>query len=162
MLLQPNQLLARPYFKHPSLKVFTRKEQLDLEKSIALLKAADIHLKNSEQSLKAIAASNGVSPQHLYEIIKSAKATQASKDTEKAAESSESTELPETPLPGFGRKTLFQACTELGLDPTTVIKELKTIGISVTSEITIKELAGNYNKTPQELYAVILGITDAK
>lgn len=145
-----------------SLKVFTRKEQLDLEKSIALLKAADIHLENSEQSLKAIAASNGVSPQHLYEIIKSAKVTQASRDTEKAVKSSESTELPETPLPGLGRKTLSQACTELGLDPTTVIKELKTIGISATSEITIKELAGNYNKTPQELYAVILGSSDAK
>lgn len=50
----------------------------------------------------------------------------------------------------------------MDLDLTTVIQELKAIGISVRSELRIKELDGNYNKPPHELYAVILGFTGAK
>lgn len=143
-----------------SLEAFARKEQLDLEKSIALLEAADIRFENIEQNLEAIATSNRVSPQHLYEIIKSARIKQTGRETEKIVKYREPAQLPETPPPGFGRKTIYQACTELGLDSTTVTNGLEAIGISATSETTIKELVASYNKTPQELYAIILESSD--
>ncbi len=55
-----------------SLKLFSKKQGLDLNKSIGLLKDAGMEFTNSGETIAAIAENNKKSPQDLYEIIKPA------------------------------------------------------------------------------------------
>lgn len=113
-----------------SLKEFAQKERLDQDKSIELLKAAGVQVESSDQSLKAIAAENKLSPQQVYEIIKPAKSLQSGRAGGGTAASGDHALLPDNPQAGFGRKTLTEACTELGLDPGAIATGLKAMGIA--------------------------------
>ena len=53
-----------------SLKMFTKRESLDLAKSMELLEAADIAVSGEKESIKDIADNASKSPQQIFEIIK--------------------------------------------------------------------------------------------
>lgn len=146
-----------------SLREFAQKERLDQEKSIESLKAAGIQIESADQSLKTIAANNGLSPQQVYEIIKPAKNLQAGHAGGRTAGSVGShTLLPDSPLPGFGRKTLSEACTELGLEPGVIASGLKTMGIAAEPGMTMKEIAEGCGKAPAEIYKVIRTLAEGE
>lgn len=46
--------------------------------------------------------------------------------------------LPEEPEAGFGKKTLAQVYTELGLEPVVIIARLKKTGITAEPDVVVK------------------------
>jgi hypothetical protein len=56
-----------------SLKQFSQKERIDLDKALVLLKEAGLQVDDANQSVFAIAKANKISPQQLYVIIKPGK-----------------------------------------------------------------------------------------
>lgn len=139
-----------------SLKEFTQKERLDQEKSINALQAAGVQVESADQSLKAIAAKNKLSPQQVYEIIKPAKVVGTGRPSSgTAARSAGSVLLPDNPQPGFGKKTLREACTELGLEPALVVAGLHKMGIAAEPDMVIREIATGGGKEPREIYEAI-------
>ncbi|HBG18707.1 MAG TPA: hypothetical protein DDY32_05390 [Desulfobulbaceae bacterium] len=143
-----------------SLKEFVQKERLDQDKSIELLKAAGVQVENSDKSLKSIAAENKLSPQQVYEIIKPAKILQPGPAG--GTPSSGGPALLPDPQPGFGRKTLAEACTELGLEPDAIVTGLKEMGIDAKPGMTMKEIAEGCGREPREIYEVIRTLTERK
>ena len=55
-----------------SLKLFTKKLDIDLSKSMKLLRQADIQFEDETQTIIEIAKANNLTPKQLYEIIKPA------------------------------------------------------------------------------------------
>lgn len=138
-----------------SLKEFARKERLDQDKSLELLKAAGVQVESAGESLKAIAAKNDLSPQQVYEIIKPAKIATTERSQGGTAARSGSVPLPDNPPPGFGRKTLAEACRELGVEAPAIVEGLQRQGITAAPGMSIKEIAEGAGKEPREIYEVM-------
>lgn len=139
-----------------SLKGFAQKERLDLEQSITLLQGAGVQVESGAESLKAIAAKNKLSPQQVYEIIKDAKIKEAvSPAGVSTAAPGRGALLLTEPKSGFGRKTLAQACMDLGLEPIVIIAGLKEMGITAEPDMVIKKIAAGAGKEPRDIYQAI-------
>ncbi|MDP3478195.1 MAG: DUF4405 domain-containing protein [Desulfoprunum sp.] len=139
-----------------SLKMFSQKERIDLDKALALMKEAGLQVEGANQTLIAIAKANRLTPQQLYGIIKPAK-TEV-EEVAKAAGSS----FPDEPKPGFGRKTLEEACVELKIDYATVSKGLQAKGLKVEAGKTIHEIAEASGKEPMEIFEDIRAVVLAE
>jgi hypothetical protein len=126
-----------------SLKLFSKKQNLDLEQAMELLKKSDIQFTDSQQTIGVIAKLNKVSPQAIYEIIKPA--TKIKKEGEKVM-------FPETPMSGFGKKTLGALCSEYDLMYQAVRQALAKKGVTADAEMTIKEIAAANDTNPMELF----------
>jgi predicted DNA-binding protein YlxM (UPF0122 family) len=134
-----------------SLKSFTEKMRLDLDKSEELLKQAGYPVENSAASLQTIANRYKVAPQQLYDKIKVAAIAPDPRKGNKAA-------LPESPPPGTGTLKLADLCTQYDLSIQLVIRELKEKGITVSADSTLKEIAAQNKKSPVEVYDLIRSI----
>ena len=135
-----------------SLKMFSQKEQIDLDKALVLLKEAGLRVEGADQTLVAIAQANKLTPQQLYTIIQPAKRAVA--ETEKAG----ATSFPDEPKPGFGRKTLEEACSELKVDLKIVSEGLLAKGMKVEAGQTIHEIAEANGKEPMEIFEAIRSV----
>jgi len=135
-----------------SLKMFSQKEQIDLDKALALLKEAGLQVEGADQTLVAIAQNNRLAPQQVYTIIQPAKKV--------AAEDGKSgtTSFPDEPKPGFGRKTLEEACVELKIDLKAVSEGLQAKGMKVETGKTIHEIAEDNGKEPMEIFEAIRSV----
>jgi predicted DNA-binding protein YlxM (UPF0122 family) len=129
-----------------SLKSFTQKVKIDLDKSMALLNENGIKFENEKETLKSIAAKNNISPQAVYNTILPAKA--------KSTKAS----LPEDHPAGLGKLTLSDLCQKYNLNITKVITGLKQAGWDVNKTIALKEVATTYNISPFEIYEKIQAI----
>lgn len=142
-----------------SLKFFAKKEDLDLEKAIALLKEAGLKVEGEKETLKDIAGSNAMTPKEIYEIIKPAKVQV--KIEMKAGEEApgnagvSAPQLPDHPKPGFGRRTLEEVCAEYQLDLQFMIDGLAKIGINAKADMTIKDISKESGKEPLEIFEAI-------
>lgn len=136
-----------------SLKMFTKRENLDLNKSLELLKAAGISVSGEKEILRDIADREGKSPQQIFEIIKPAAIVPA-----KAADSGAQSGLPETPPSGLGKKTLEEICTEYGLDANQIVKGLESRGIKAEAGAKLKEIAEPQGITPMQMYEMMVEI----
>jgi hypothetical protein len=138
-----------------SLKMFTKKEGIDLDETMALLRQKGLAVRGPNQTLLAISQNNGMTPQQVYAVIKP-----AARMLETPPAGNEPT-FPDEPKPGFGRKTLEQVCTELQLEYGTVVKGLQAKGLTVEPGKTIHEIAEASGKEPMEIFeamrAVVLG-----
>ncbi len=138
-----------------SLKMFSQKEGIDLEKALRLLNEKGLQVAGAEETLLAISQKNNMTPQQVYAVIKPAK-----KETEQRTVGA-APAFPEEPKPGFGRKTLEEVCTELKLEYETVAKGLREKGLTVEAGKTIHEIAEASSKEPMEIFeairAVVLG-----
>lgn len=132
-----------------SLKLFSRKQNLDLNQAMELLKKSDIQFKDSQDTLGAIAQVNKLSPQDIYEIIKPA--ASITKNGEKVM-------FPDTPMSGFGKKTLGALCSEYDMMFQVVRQALAKKGVTAEAEMTIKEIAAANDKNPMELFEDLHGI----
>jgi len=128
-----------------SLKTFSKKMNLDLEKSLALLTQAGFAVESGEMTLEKIARKYSVPPQKIYETIKPAQVIAEQQKEEKG-------QLPESPPPGSGNLTLADFCTQFNLNMKLVVRELKKQGIVATEESTLKKIAADNNTSPIDVY----------
>lgn len=128
------------------LKLFTKKQGLDLDQSLALLQQAGIIVQDSSLPLIDIASANNLSPQQLYSLIEDAKV----KETRGGK-----LPFPDSPSPGFGKKSLAEICAEFDLHFPMIKRRLGEQGIQVTAEQTIKEIAAAYDKKPTDVFYLL-------
>lgn len=129
-----------------SLKMFAKKVDLDLSKSIELLRQAGIRFENETQTINDIAKENNLSPKQVYEIIKPA--------TQKKDAVGHPV-FPDSPPPGFGRKKLAEVCTDFGLDLSKIIHALSKKGVQAEPAQSIKEIAAKNNMEPMAIFEII-------
>lgn len=132
-----------------TLKIFSKKENLDLEQALALLRHAGFTEVADTNTLKQIARKHGLTPQQVYEIIKPARRANTTKGIKGAIT------LPEVPPTGFGRKTLKEFCQEYNLNLDKIIGNLAASGITAKGGLTMKENAEANGKEPIELFNAI-------
>lgn len=128
-----------------SLTTFANKMNLDLEKSMKLLKQAGYSVTDSAVTLKTIGEQNDIPPQQVYETIKPAAVNTA-------AISKNDIALPESPQPGTGRLTLADFCAQYGLNSKWIIRELKKQAINASQELMLKTIADQNSLSPIDLY----------
>lgn len=145
-----------PPFGHAemlSLKVFTKKMDIDLGKAIDELKANGLAFDSAEETLEDIGRRNDISPMNLYLLIK--KFEPAPEPDNLDAYSPESIEV-EFSGTGFGNKTIRSICERLGLDTTTAIARLTSAGVPAGLEQTVKAAAEAADTEAIEIMKVLL------
>ncbi|MFV0438045.1 MAG: DUF4405 domain-containing protein [Desulfopila sp.] len=134
-----------------SLKLFSKKEGLDADRALELLQGKGLTVDSTRETLQDIAAKNTLTPQQVYEIIRPARL-----ETETAAaEEVGGAGFPDHPKPGFGRRTLAEFCTELGLDLDTIVSGLQAQGIACDGSQSIKDIGDANGKEPMEIFEAI-------
>ncbi len=126
-----------------SLKLFSKKQELDLDQAVELLNNAGIQFGDSKDTLAAIAAGNKRSPQDIYQIIKPAARKTAVAGT---------VAFPESPESGFGNMTLTAMCSEYNLMYQVIRRGLEEKNIKVEADMTIKEIAAANGKDPMGVF----------
>lgn len=139
-----------------SLQLFAKKEQLDADKAVELIKAAGLQVESSKETLKNIARNNSLTPQQLYEIIKPAKLDAISTKLEGGTEAISAAEsFPDLPRPGFGKRSLTEVCTELGLNQDMIVAGLNAMGLKCDGSMTIKDISEENSREPLEIFEAI-------
>lgn len=139
-----------------TLKMFTKRENLDIDKSIELLRNEGITVQSSQDIIKDIASMNKKSPQQIYEIIKPA-LLQTEETHDKQVSS-----FPSAPESGWGKKKLSEACDEFGLDLARIINELGEKGVLAEPEMNIKDIAAANDIDPMGVFEAIYEIATSK
>jgi hypothetical protein len=128
-----------------SLKMLCQKEAIDLDKALALLEQQGVQDAGGEQTVLAISQKHRLTPQQVYRIILPAK---EKADTAASA-------FPDAPMPGFGRKTLDQVCTEFKLDCPALVTSLRANGLKVETGKTIHQIAEDNGQEPMQLFEAL-------
>lgn len=136
-----------------SLKLFAKKQALDLDKSMQLLTAAGVAVTGPEETLASIAGANNMTPMQVYEIIKPAM------NQEKTAAG---ITFPDSPPPGFGNMTLGAVCSQYDLVIPTIIRGLKEKNINATPDNTIKDIAKENAVEPMAVFEKLHGLVNQK
>ena len=139
-----------------TLKMFAKRESLDIEKSMELLKEAGIQVDGKEDILKDVASINNRSPQQIYEIIKPA--VTISEPDQKTV----NTRFPDAPESGWGKKKLSEACDEYGLDLSRTLQGLSDKGLVAEAEMNIKEIAAANDMDPMGVFETLYEIAGSK
>ncbi|MBL4903634.1 MAG: DUF4405 domain-containing protein [Desulfocapsa sp.] len=134
-----------------SIKHFAKRQGLDVDKAIELLREANIQINDSSVTLADIAGANELSPQEIFEIMKPA--SNSKKDEEKRS-------FPRSPMTGFGKMTLNAICAEYNLLYQAVRQNLAEKGVKVEAEMSIKEIAAANEKSPMEIFELLYGIVN--
>ncbi len=145
-----------------SLKGFTSRLGLDLEKSRELLDEAGIPVTDDKEMIVDIAKRSGKTPQQIYEIIGSAtfKGTApAQTDEHTPADQVDGMTAPKS---GMGKKTITELCEEIGQDCDMIIEGLKQRGMSVDPQQKLKDLAAENGTGPMQIYEAMVEIVNEK
>ena len=129
-----------------TLKMFAKRENLDLEKSLVLLDDAGIQVKGKDDILKDVASANNHSPQQIYEIMKPALNTDEEDNVAR---------FPDAPESGWGKKKLSDACDEYGLDLSNILKQLGDKGLVAEAEMNIKDIAAANDMDPMGVFEAL-------
>ena len=143
---QANLHYGEPPYGHAELSPladFADKVKLDAEQSLQRLHSAGIKVDSLQQTMQDIATANGVTPQHLYDLIRPVVANASTGA------------MPGSAPGGTGNRTLAQLCELYGLDRSMVVSGLASRGISAGPEQTIKEIAAANGMDPHAVYAAI-------
>ena len=126
-----------------SLKIFTKRMDIDLKKTINSLQEAGFKVDSETQTLQDIASKNRVSPHTIYLSMPIHRV------------SDKTTVLPKTPPQNTGNLTLLDFCTQYNLNLTTIIESLKKLNIESKADMTIKEIGKTNNRSPIDIYEEI-------
>ena len=126
-----------------SLQEFAARIQTPVDQILSALKSKGFAVKNAQQTLEEIAKENRTSPDKLYEAMTSEGVKPS------APQAIEGT--------GLGRKTLDTICSEKDLSIDEVLSRLKEKGIEAKASDRIRDIAGRYEKTPMEIFAILEG-----
>ncbi len=129
-----------------SLKHFTKKQNLDLDVAMEILKKANISFADSNDTLLTIADGNNISPAALAIMLKPAGGEKAD---------GESSVFPDNPMSGFGNKTIAGLCSEYNLHFREIRGKLAEKGVLVEAEMTVKEIAEESNKGPMDIFDIL-------
>lgn len=135
-----------------SLKMFSQKEGIDLEKALTLLQQEGLQGASGETTLLAIAKNNNLTPQQVAKIIAPAKIHVM------AADKNAAPTFPDMPAPGFGRKTLEDICAELQIDYVATKKGLQATGLTIEDGKNIHEIAAANGKEPMAIFEAIRAV----
>lgn len=150
------QKYGEPPYGHAelsSLKSFSQKMRIEFDDALAALHEADIEVRDSRQSLQEIGRNNSLSPQEVFNAIQHGIGSSSPKVNSKA--------LPERPLPGTGNMSISDICRQYGLNAGEIIQALAEANISAQQEMTMKEVAGNNNTSPIDIYELIRSTASA-
>ena len=152
-----------------SLKTFTQRVGIDLDKSIELLKAAGLDVKDEQDTLKDIGKRAGKPPQEIYLIIKPAlKSTRSidktneNKGPESATTDTDIDAFINAERTGLGRLTIEDICETYGLDANTIITGLNSKGIKTSTNQKLKAIGEANDTTPLAIYEIMVEIVSKK
>lgn len=153
---QASKKYGEPPYGHAelsSLKLFSKKQDIDVGKAMKLLTEAGIRFTDEKQTMAAIAADNNRSPQQIYRIIEPA---------EKKSVGAGRSNFPDSPMAGFGHKTLAALCSEFNLMFPVIRQGLEAKGVKAEAAMTVKEIAAASAKEPMEIFEILHEIVNAK
>ncbi len=127
-----------------SLKSFTKKVDINLNKAKESLSKAGVIITGDNQTIGEIAAENNLSPKQVYAIMAAAQNNET-----------KNTLFPEDPFPGFGRKVLVDICKKYNIDVTVIIERLAKENIQAEADQTIKEIASSADMDPYAFFEVL-------
>lgn len=130
-----------------SLKLFTKKTNLNLQAAKKLLTNADIQGVDDQVTLGELARINKTNPKALFAIMKPAEIK-----TEQAAT------FPDAPPAGFGQKKLTEICAAYNLNVQTIINALAKKGVKADPNRTLKAIASDNDTDPHALFEVLHGL----
>jgi hypothetical protein len=136
-----------------SLKMFASKENLDLQKSVTLLRSAGINFVDEKQTINDIALQNSTSPQQIYLIIKAASLT-----PEVQTELTGPSAFMSAPKTGWGRRKIGDICEEYQLDLEKVLGGLAAKGINADQGDSLKKIAETNDTSPLQIYEMMVEI----
>ncbi|MCM0754579.1 DUF4405 domain-containing protein [Desulfovibrio aminophilus] len=142
------RLYGEPPYGHAelsTLKTFASRVGLDLDTSLARLRAAGVFVTGPEETLQAVAERQGVTPRKLYTIMRPEPAP------------APAGVLPEAPPPGTGNRNLADICQEYGLNIKEAGQRLADAGIASRPDQSLKEIARAANKAPDDIWAILRG-----
>lgn len=145
------QRYGEPPYGHAelsSLKTFAKKMALDVDASVASLKAAGYAVGSTDETLAEIAGRHGVAPQQIFNAMKKA-------GTAVASVSARPEPLPEAPPPGSGNLTLADLAGRYNLNLKALLRELAGKEIRAEAAMTLKQIAAAHNMAPADLYGRI-------
>lgn len=143
-----NEKYGEPPYGHAelsSLKMFCSRMNIELDQAMELLNEADITVKGSDQPIVEISKHNNLTPQQLYNIIKNTEIVLAGKGNT----------FPESPSPGFGKKTIKDICLVYNLPLDDVLTGLREAGFTVQPDDTVKNVGSNNNSNPMAIFEII-------
>jgi hypothetical protein len=142
-----------------SLKGFTSRMGLDLDRSMELLRDAGIEVTDDKEMVQDIAKRSGNTPQQIYDIIKPAgippAAAEATTHNEDGADKAMN-----PPKSGMGKKTITELCEEIGQDCDMIIAGLKQRGMTIDPEQKLKDLAAENGTGPMQIYEAMVEIVN--
>jgi len=119
---------------------------LDVAKAVEALHAAGYDTAINEKSLiKDIARSKGVSPQEVFDTIRTGQGADPFAT------------MPPNPPEGTGKLSINSVSKSYGLDKAEVIARLKAAGIEADETSTFKSLAGKHDMSPKDIYLIVKG-----
>jgi hypothetical protein len=137
-----------------SLKTFTQKMNLDLDRSKKLLEQAGYVAENENVTLAALGKKHGATPQQIYFIIKDAE----NKPAENGETGTNQFSIPDDPPPGTGNLTLADFCARYSMSLKAVLRELKKQEINASEAQTLKTIAAEKGIGPTDLYYMLWDI----
>lgn len=145
-----------PPFGHAellTLKIFTQKMDIDTEQAVTELRDNKIIVSSPEETLEEIGYNNDISPMNIYLLIKKFEPKPEPQKLLNYTPESIEVEFSGT---GFGKKSIISICDRLGLDTTIALNRLKTAGISVGLDQTMKSAAESVNTEAIEIMKILL------
>ena len=143
---------GNPPYGHAELatiRKFADQMRLDYNASVKALRNEGLDLGTEKHTLKDIAKENGVTPKHLFDIMK--KASKNSQPSAKSAGAAEADLVPAGTGSGFGRMTLKQACEANNVPLDQLLQCLKDKGVKASPDSKMRELASQMNTTPHDV-----------
>lgn len=142
-----------------SLKGFTSRMGLDLNRSMELLRDAGIEVTDDKEMVQDIAERSGNTPQQIYDIIKPAGISPAAPGADTHSEDGADKAM-NPPKSGMGKKTIIQLCEEIGQDCDMIIAGLKQRGMTIDPEQKLKDLAAENGTGPMQIYEAMVEIVN--
>jgi len=132
-----------PHAEQLSLKNLCNKFSIDLEKAKKALINQNIKIGSVNETLSQIAKNNGISPNHIWEIIKEYKKSGKNSNT--------STNEPT----GLGKLTLIELCNKYNIDYNKASNILKEYGFKFKQDTKIKEISSQKGMLPIDIYNLL-------
>ncbi|MEA1979626.1 MAG: DUF4405 domain-containing protein [candidate division Zixibacteria bacterium] len=145
-----------PPFGHAellSLKIFTKKMEIDIGEATQELKANGLVFESAEETLEDISKNNNTSPMNIYLLIK--KFEPAPEPEKLDTYTPESIEI-EFSGTGYGNKTIGSICEQLGLDTSLAITRLTMANIPHNLNQTMKATAETTEIKTIEIMKILL------
>lgn len=153
-----------------SLEEFSKRRNIELNQAINALKAKNIKISSTKESLSVIAKNNGITPKEVYEILKLLEGTLPTvgekisdvKEVSKTSKESKTSKWTKDEIirefegKGLGRKTLKQICDENKVDIQKALSKLKNKGIVASEKDTLRQIAEKNNTSPIEVLIEVL------